>query len=96
MHNKLTSNNYVYNTRTWVHLKDGQYGSNLRIGPSKSADHLLANRSFRWRSSKQWNSLPIEIRHSKSVNEFKMSLKAWIKTNVPLKPNNNTVAGNSA
>ena len=85
MHEKIIRNDYVYNTRTWVHINDGKYESNFKIGPSKSADHLLANRSFRWRASKQWNKLPINLRHSESVQTFKKSLKIWIKANVPLK-----------
>ena len=68
-----------------MHIKDGKYGPNLRIGPSQPANRLLTERSFRWRASKEWNKLPTQLRHSKSIEIFKRSLKAWIKTNVPVK-----------
>ena len=85
MHDKMTRNDHIHNTRTWVHIRDGSYGSNLKIGPKQSANHVLTQRSFRWRSSEQWNKLPIEIRHSKNTQTFKRSIKKWIKLNVPLK-----------
>ena len=93
MHEKMTKNEHSYNTRMWVHVKDGKdgplYGSNLKIGPNQSASHTISQRSFRWRTSAQWNKLPLEIRHSKTAKQFKKSLKEWIKENVPLKVGGN-------
>ena len=89
MFNKITQKDFAYSTRNWFYFNDGKCESNLKIGPSKSADHLLTNRSFRCRASKQWNRLPIELRLSKSDKIFKKSLKAWIQTNISLKPYDN-------
>ena len=80
---------FVYPTRAWVHINNGEYDSNIRIGPNGDANHLLTNRSFRWRASKQWNLLPIELKQSESLNEFKHYLKLWILTNIQLKATKN-------
>ena len=87
INSKLT-NHFTYPTRTWVHIKNGNYDSNLRIGPEKKADHLLSQRSFRWRASNQWNKLPIEVKQSVTLNEFKILIKKWIRTNIPVKATN--------
>ena len=78
---------YAYPTRVWTHFIDGVRDSNLRASPNLTASHLLTQRSFRWRSSKWWNAPPVQLRHSKSVEDFKGALKKWISANVPIKAN---------
>ena len=66
LYDKMTPE-FTYPTRTWVHIKDDSE-SNIRIGPNRDANHLLTNRSFRWRASKEWNALPVELKQAKSLN----------------------------
>ena len=84
LHNKITTE-FAYPTRMWTHFKDGNIDTNLRVRPNQDTSHLITSRSFRWRSSKLWNALPVELRHCKSLDNFKSTLKTWIKQNVPIK-----------
>ena len=90
IYEKMT-NSFTHNTRAWVHVKDGDwfkqkdYGSNIRLGPSNSSSHAITEKSFRWRASKLWNNLPLELKQSKTLIIFKKSLKIWIKENIQIK-----------
>ena len=43
----------------------------------------LAKKSFCYRASSQWNSLPENIRKNRRIGQFKSQLKNWIIKNVP-------------
>ena len=74
IYNKMTTG-FAYPTRRWTHFKNGVCDSNLRISSNETSTHLLTNRSFRWRATKQWNALPLSVKQSKSLNKFKIALK---------------------
>ena len=40
----------------------------------------LAQRSFRYRTTKIWNNIPNEIRNSQTINIFKRKVKKWLYT----------------
>ena len=40
--------------------------------------------SLRWRASKSYNALPLEIKNAATLEIFKKSVKAWIKMNISL------------
>ena len=43
----------------------------------------LAQKSFCFRGSSDWNSLPSSIRNSTKIGEFKRKLKSWVLQNIP-------------
>ena len=43
----------------------------------------LAKKSFVWRGSENWNSLPLDLRKSSKVGTFKKCAKQWIIENIP-------------
>jgi hypothetical protein len=55
----------------------------IRMGPQFHTEHSLAQASFRWRASHQWNQLPIAIRQSRKLPIFKKKLKNWVRENFP-------------
>ena len=42
----------------------------------------ISQKSFLYRGSCLWNSLPFEIRRKRSMEPFKTSLKTWVKSNI--------------
>ena len=40
----------------------------------------LAQRSFRYRTTKIWNNIPNKIRNSQTINIFKRKVKKWLYT----------------
>ena len=55
----------------------------VRLGPGQAATELARN-SFKYRATRQWNSLPQDIRKSSTLSSYKGKLKAWIVNNVPV------------
>ena len=53
--------------------------------PDSTAEGDIAKRSFKYRASAQWNSLPLNIRQSSNLKEFKFKLKKWVLSHVPIK-----------
>lgn len=53
--------------------------------------HLdLLKESWRWRTIREWNEMPEEIRMEKrSMIHFKKKLKAWITSNTPIQKQRN-------
>ena len=56
----------------------------LRIGTHTDYNLELAGNSFRWRTAQQWNNLPVNLRNSQTIGEFKSKLKMWIMENVSI------------
>ena len=48
-----------------------------------NTDLGLARKSFVWRGSSAWNSLPQELRECSRIGQFKPGVKKWVKTNIP-------------
>ena len=44
----------------------------------------IGQRSFHYRATKLWNSLPNDIRLASNIEKFKMLLKEFITKNIPL------------
>ena len=48
---------------------------NLVLDSESSADGDLALSSFKYRASRQWNNLPLDVREATDVNQFKLQLR---------------------
>ena len=42
----------------------------------------LARRSFTWRGSENWNSLPVDLRECRKISHFKPRLRNWVTRNI--------------
>ena len=73
----MFSAKYTYNT------KQAQKGL---IKHTRDIDLGITEDSFRWRASKDYNGLPMEIRSSETIESFKKECKTWILNNIPLAP----------
>ena len=69
--------------------KEPEYLSNLMTRDSRTGKIIISNtsltlakKSFSFRSSAQWNSMPDEIRKSAKISQFKLKLRKWILLNV--------------
>ena len=63
-------------------LRENRLG-NIIIPTTKLS---LAKRSFVWRGSEDWNSLPQKIRKIGKIGAFKTGVKKWIYCNIPRFP----------
>ena len=64
----------------------GQLDSqNIKLGPDSTAEGDMAKRSFKYRASVQWNSLPLNIREARNLKDFKFKLRKWVLSHVPIK-----------
>ena len=71
--NNMFSWSYQYNTR--------QAESGLiKLVVKPKLD--IRKDSFRWRAANEFNQLPIDIRISPTIDDFKVNAKIWIKANV--------------
>ena len=67
-----------------------KYNCNTRQAKSGQIRHTsrpdldLAKDSFRWRASKLFNAMPLDIRQKKTSKEFKSEARKWIQQNIPL------------
>ena len=68
--------NYLYNTRQ---AESGQ----IRLEGRPKLD--ITSNSFKWRATKQYNQLPVDVTRSETVQTFKKKAKAWIKENIAFK-----------
>ena len=69
--------------------KEPEYLSNLMTRDSRTGKIIISNtsltlakKSFSFRGSAQWNSMPDEIRKSAKISQFKLKLRKWILLNV--------------
>ena len=76
MHRKFTIT-YPYNTRQAA-------GGSIRYSEEFNSKKSLNHNSFRYRAAKDYNSIPVEIRTSRSIITFKSKLKKWVVTNIPV------------
>ena len=57
---------------------------------SVAADYIpeqgLNWRSYKWRSVRFWNELPVHIRTMTNLTMFKSKLKAWVLQNIDINP----------
>ena len=56
----------------------------IRLGSDSHAGAGLARDSFKYRATRAWNNLPLDIRQSANINIFKIKLKKWIIEIVPI------------
>ena len=54
----------------------------LRANGSKIPVQVLNFNSFKWRSVRNWNLLPVQLRQMENLAKFKTALKTWVKENV--------------
>ena len=56
----------------------------IRLGGESQAVSELARNSFKYRATRQWNMLPLEIRQAENLNIFKLKLKKWVAENIAI------------
>ena len=56
----------------------------VRLKDTRVPNSELASRSFKWRATQQYNTLPVEIRKIDEVEKFKQVVKEWIVKNVSI------------
>ena len=78
IHEKISCDTLTYNTRYIAQHNIRKLRSNM------NATHALSQQSFRWRASNQWNELPIDIKTTKTLSNFKLKLRKWIKERIPI------------
>ena len=71
---KLCSS-FPYKTRFSVN-------QNIRMGPEFHAQNSLSQRSFRWRGSQLWNSLPAGLKTVGKLSNFKWKTRKWVLDNI--------------
>ena len=79
---------YIFNMT--VNAENIRYGARssqvgkLRVVGRKIPQCSLNENSFRWRSTRYWNKLPLELRKMDNLVKFKKSLKTWVQKNVKI------------
>ena len=71
---------------TTTHPRDTRQAASgcIRVGENLFANHAQLQNSFCHRATTQYNSIPASIRAVKSMPTFKLKLKQWVQTNIPL------------
>ena len=64
-----------------------------RIFPQRQVNTISVNNrltvgrsGFVFRGAKLWNQLPIDLRSSSNIKQFKAGVKTWIRDQIPVKP----------
>ena len=63
--------------------RSGQIGT-LKVAESKVPVQRLNFESFKWRSVRFWNQLPMELRVMEHQENFKNKLKSWVREHIDL------------
>ena len=69
----------------WETKQNTRQISANNVRPIGVPKYEIANRSFRWRPSRLFNSLPKDIKLVKDIQTFKVEAKQWIRTNIEIK-----------
>ena len=78
LYSRLTSEgDFPYDTRL-------ARSSNIRSGPTFKTSLDLCKKSFRWRGSNIYDSLPSSIKSEEKLTSFKKKLSDWVKENVKI------------
>ena len=56
----------------------------IRYGDNLAAAKSLTQKGFCIRGTIQYNSVPASIREAKTIDTFKVKLKKWVATNIPI------------
>ena len=75
----MAGTDYNYKTRA----KDS---GKLRLVSDYKVDHELNLKSYRWRSIRSWNQLPLDITSISSLSKFKVQLETWVQKNNDIYP----------
>ena len=84
------SQNPAYIFDMTVNAENVRYGARssqvgkLRVVGRKLPQCSLNENSFRWRSTRYWNKLPLELRKMDNLVKFKKSLKTWVQKNIKI------------
>ena len=84
LHRKLSGapDMKFYETRL---VKKQNENQNILLDAESSADGDVALNSFKYRATKQWNNLPLEIRQARNMKQFKWKLRKWLSENGSIK-----------
>ena len=79
------SPNYMKNMYNWNYSYQTRQAESKKLRPIGTPKLEIGKRSFRWRASQEYNSLPEEITQIEDIISFKIQAKKWIMMNVPIK-----------
>ena len=77
--------------RNLFDMYDYSYEYNTRQAASKALKPIgtpkleLTKMSYRWRASKAFNQIPVNITNIEDIKIFKKEVKSWIRENIPLR-----------
>ena len=87
-HKTITSRtpHYMHSVlSTTLHLNTRQAaGGDIRIGEKFNSKQGLVRDGFRYRAAENYNRVPGHIRSSRTLATFKIKLKQWVSTNIPI------------
>ena len=66
-------------------VKNQKRNQSIVLGEDSQAGCDAARKSFKYRATGQWNALPVNIREERTLEKFKMKLRAWVSANIPIK-----------
>ena len=76
---------YLFKMFTMDYNCNTRQAARMEIRQDKNTQELeLTKGSFRWRATKEYNKIPVEIRTISSIHLFKTRLWRWIITDVPI------------
>ena len=70
----------ILSSQTYYRLRSSQNQTLLKY-PSGKSKITLSDRAFMYAAPKLWNNLPLSVRKSATVNEFKTRLKTHLLIN---------------
>ena len=59
-------------------------GGCIRLGTEFTSKMSLCHDSFRYRAVSNYNSIPSQIRLTSNMGTFKLKLKKWVISNIPV------------
>ena len=76
---------YIFNMFSTDYTRETRQAARMEIKQDKDHPELALTRdSFRWRATRDYNRLPVELRKQGSIRIFKTDLWKWITRNIPI------------
>ena len=76
---------YIFNMFSTDYRRETRQAARMEIKQDREHPALeLTKDSFRWRATRDYNSLPVDLRNQESLRIFKTNLWKWITINIPI------------
>ena len=82
----LSSPFYLASKMSTVHPRNTRQAASgsIRYGENFAANHTPIQKSFCFRATSQYNSIPASLRAVRNMATFKLKLKKWVEGNIPI------------